>query len=69
MFSPHTQKENLHLLSLGLYCDLISIALQEKNSSYKMEMIFLQRNGHSRFVESDSIFGSIFVPMPVSKSG
>ena len=64
MFSPHTQKENLYLYSQGL-----SPSEKKKKSSYKMEMIFLQRNSHSRLVESDSIFDSIFIPTPVSKSG
>ena len=46
-----------------------SVPLRKKKSSYKMEMIFLQRNSHSRLVESESIFSSIFIPTPVSKSG
>ena len=62
VFTTHSKK-NLHLFSQGL------CPSGKKKSSYKMEMIFIQRNSHSRLVESDSISGSIFIPTPVSKSG
>ena len=63
VFTTHSKKI-LHLFSQGL-CP----SGKKKKSSYKMEMIFIQRNSHSRLVESDSISGSIFIPTPVSKSG